>query len=228
MYKAVFLDAGNTLFHTPVPRQKRIGQVLARRGRQITPEAIETAMDQVRNEMWDSPLWPPKTARQEKRWWLEYYTCLLDYLGEDIDLAGDLAEEVLYVHHAQAFNDVKEVLETLQGQVKLGVISNAFPMLNQTLDKLDLASHFDQIINSSLVDSWKPDERIFRIALKRLDVAPETSVFVDDLEENIAAAEDLGFTAILIDRWEQRVNTPYQRISDLRPVVKLVMDSAHS
>lgn len=228
MYQAVFLDAGNTLFHTPVSRRHRIVQALESRGRRADPEEIQTAMEQVRSDMWDSPLWPLETIEHEERWWLEYYTCLLDHLDEDVDLAGDLAKETLYVHHVQAFTDVNEVLEALQGQqVKLGMISNAFPSLDQALDKLGLTPYFDQVINSSLVDSWKPDERIYRIALKRLNVPPEDSIFVDDIEENVATAEDLGFTAILIDRWEQHTDTPYQCIKDLRPVVELVVNSTH-
>ncbi len=222
MYQAVFLDAGNTLFHTPVSRRDRIAQALERRGRPADLERIEAIMERVRCEMWDSPLWPLKTREREERWWLEYFERLLDHLSEDIDLAGDLAQETLYVHHVQAFDDVREVLEALRPQVRLGVISNAYPSLSEALDALALSPYLDAVINSSLVDAWKPDLRIYQIALEQLKVRPEEAIFVDDMEENVAAAEDLGLTALLIDRWAQYTDSTFQRIEDLRPLLKLV------
>lgn len=225
MYQAIFLDAGNTLFHTPVTRRDRIVQALEHHGRPAAPDALEATMEQVRGEMWDSPLWPLTTREREDRWWLEYYERLLDHLGEDVDLAGDLAEETLYVHHVQLFADVKAVLDILQEHVRLAVISNAFPSLSQALDILELTPYFDEVVNSSLVDAWKPSRRIYEIALERLGVDPRKAIFVDDIEENVAAAEDLGFTGRLIDRFEQLGATPYERITDLYPVVKLVASS---
>lgn len=225
MYQAVFLDAGNTLYHTPVVRRDRIVRALVNHGCHADPEELKAIMEQVRSEMWDSPLWPLSDRAREDRWWLEYYERLLDHLGEDIDLAGDLANETLYVHHVEAFTDVKEVLETLRGQVKLGVISNAFPSLSEALDALTLTLYFDAVINSSLVDAWKPNRRIYEIALERLRVQPESAIFVDDIEENLATAEDLGFTVLLIDRWKQYGDTRYRRITDLRPVAELITNS---
>lgn len=222
MYQAVFLDAGNTLFHTPVVRRDRIVRAMVNHGCHADPEEIKAIMEQVRSEMWDSPLWPLSDRTREDRWWLEYYERLLDHLGEDVDLAGDLAEETLYVHHVQLFADVKAVLDALQGHVRLAVISNAFPSLSQALDILELTPYFDEVVNSSLVDAWKPSRRIYEIAVERLGVDPRKAVFVDDVEENVAAAEDLGFTGRLIDRFEQLGATPYERITDLYPVVKLV------
>ena len=42
----------------------------------------------------------------------------------------------------------------------------------------------------------KPNERIYRIALARLNVEPNEAVFVDDSSENIIAARDFGMAAV--------------------------------
>ena len=42
----------------------------------------------------------------------------------------------------------------------------------------------------------KPDTRIYRIALGRLNVKPNEAIFVDDFSDNVAAARALGLTGV--------------------------------
>ena len=58
---------------------------------------------------------------------------------------------------------------------------------------------FEVIVDSSAVGVRKPDPRIYRMALDELGVAAEHSVFLDDAAGNIAAAEALGITGILVE-----------------------------
>ncbi|WP_242613954.1 HAD family hydrolase [Actinomadura roseirufa] len=57
--------------------------------------------------------------------------------------------------------------------------------------------HFDAVVISAEVGMRKPDERIFRHAVALLGLAPAECVFIDDIEHNVRAAEDLGLHAIL-------------------------------
>lgn len=59
---------------------------------------------------------------------------------------------------------------------------------------------FEAVIDSSAVGLRKPDPRIYRLALDQLEVSrPETSVFLDDFEPNVAAANQLGMHGILVE-----------------------------
>lgn len=58
---------------------------------------------------------------------------------------------------------------------------------------------FEVIIDSSAVGIRKPDPRIYQMCLDQLGVAAERSVFLDDAPGNIAAAEALGITGILVE-----------------------------
>jgi len=58
------------------------------------------------------------------------------------------------------------------------------------------ADVFDVVVISGQVGMRKPEERIFRLALDRLGVAPGECVFVDDLEPNVRAARALGLTGL--------------------------------
>jgi putative hydrolase of the HAD superfamily len=56
---------------------------------------------------------------------------------------------------------------------------------------------FDAVVISSEVGMRKPEPRIFRHAADLLGLPPEDLVFIDDIERNVEAAEQVGFTGIL-------------------------------
>ena len=49
----------------------------------------------------------------------------------------------------------------------------------------------------------KPEERIYRIALQQLDVNPQEAIFIDDRQENIEGANNLGIHTILFETPQQ-------------------------
>ena len=49
----------------------------------------------------------------------------------------------------------------------------------------------------------KPDPEIYKYTLEKLDILPEESVFIDDLEENIKGAEAVGIRGIIFKNFEQ-------------------------
>ncbi|HXZ65233.1 MAG TPA: HAD family phosphatase [Streptosporangiaceae bacterium] len=56
---------------------------------------------------------------------------------------------------------------------------------------------FDAVVISAEVGMRKPEPRIFRHAAALLGLTPAECVFIDDIEANITAAEQLGFTGVL-------------------------------
>jgi epoxide hydrolase-like predicted phosphatase len=58
---------------------------------------------------------------------------------------------------------------------------------------------FDDVVDSSEVGFRKPDPAIFALALERLGgLAPDQAVFLDDHPGNVAAATEIGITAMLV------------------------------
>lgn len=58
---------------------------------------------------------------------------------------------------------------------------------------------FDDIVDSSEVGFRKPDPAIFALALERLGgLSPDRAVFLDDHPGNVAAAAEMGITALLV------------------------------
>jgi putative hydrolase of the HAD superfamily len=79
--------------------------------------------------------------------------------------------------------------------VATGLISNSWGL--GIYDRLDSTDLFDATVISGEVGLHKPQPEIYRLACERLGVEPEAAVFVDDLRENCAGAEEVGMTAVL-------------------------------
>lgn len=63
-------------------------------------------------------------------------------------------------------------------------------------DVLELGSLFDGIFYSAALGARKPERDFFRLATDDVGVAPEDIGFIDDVEENIAAATQFGWKAL--------------------------------
>jgi putative hydrolase of the HAD superfamily len=76
---------------------------------------------------------------------------------------------------------------------RTGFLSNSGPeMMARVRFDRDLESWFDVVIVSFEVGLTKPDPRIYELCLSRLDVSAGQALFVDDREDNVKAAADLG------------------------------------
>jgi len=70
---------------------------------------------------------------------------------------------------------------------------------------------FDAVVISAEVGMRKPEPRIFVHAAELLGLPPAECVFIDDIEQNIAAAEELGFAGVL----HTDTTSTTQRVSEL-------------
>lgn len=81
--------------------------------------------------------------------------------------------------------------------VRLAVLSNSWgsgsydPYRGYDLEKL-----FDAVIISDQVVLRKPDPAIYKLAAEKIDLPPQSCVFVDDTAANLPAAHDLGMAVI--------------------------------
>lgn len=60
-----------------------------------------------------------------------------------------------------------------------------------------LREMLDGAVISSLVQLSKPDTSIYKYLINTYSIKPEESVFIDDMPQNIIAAEQLGFHGII-------------------------------
>lgn len=88
-------------------------------------------------------------------------------------------------------------IRALQGRYQTALLSNAWSGTRKALaEYYECLDVFDQVIISAEVKLAKPDPAIYQEMLTLLQVAPEQSIFVDDLQENVDAANRLGMHGI--------------------------------
>ena len=79
--------------------------------------------------------------------------------------------------------------------IKTGLISNSWG--DGRYDRDSFEEMFDGVVISGEVGLNKPDLPIYYLGAERIGLPVEECVFVDDLRENCAGAEEAGMTAIL-------------------------------
>jgi FMN phosphatase YigB (HAD superfamily) len=85
----------------------------------------------------------------------------------------------------------------IQPFYQLAIISNATDALRKSLEKkYEIARLFDPIVISAEEKIMKPDREIYERTLTRLELHPNETIFIDDSQPNVQAAQDIGMKAI--------------------------------
>lgn len=76
---------------------------------------------------------------------------------------------------------------------------------------------FDDVVDSSEVGMRKPSPGIYQLALERLGILPSEAVFVDDAPGNVAGAEAVGISSVLIGQDRSDVPAAIAAIEEYLP-----------
>ena len=77
------------------------------------------------------------------------------------------------------------------------LITNTIEMHSQLNKKRGVYSEFSPVILSNEVGLVKPQEEIYSLMLKKLNLKPDECIFIDDREEHLMPARKIGFNSIL-------------------------------
>jgi putative hydrolase of the HAD superfamily len=87
---------------------------------------------------------------------------------------------------------------------RLGILSNmGDAVLGYLRPRFPWLAQFDHLTWSYELGLVKPDPAIYLHTVKKLDVAPEQALFIDNLQKNIVGAEAIGLHAALFENVEQ-------------------------
>ena len=167
-------------------------------------------------------LYPGKGAALSQLWRAKQleYTWLRSLMGRYEDFARITADSLRYAsgvlgleleasHVLQLmdaydrltlFRDARKILPALT-QYRRAILSNGAPaMLEAVVRNSGLASHLEAVLSVDLARTYKPDPRVYQLAVDRLGVAKAEMGFVSSNYWDAAGAKAFGFKVFWIDR----------------------------
>jgi len=98
-------------------------------------------------------------------------------------------------------NVEKTLTKLIKKKVKLALLTNgAGEVQRAKINRFGLAQYFPTCLVEGELGYGKPDQRVFKMALNKLDVRPNQAWMVgDDLERDIAGAQTAGIFSIWHD-----------------------------
>jgi putative hydrolase of the HAD superfamily len=149
---------------------------------------------------------------------------------ERFETTPEIREEVIAARRGVTQHGLVPVtgaLETLgelrRRGLKLGLITVCSDDVPDLWPETDFHGLFDAEIFSCSVGLRKPDPRIYLLACEQLGVAPEDAMFVGDgANDELAGAERVGMTAVLLDRPGEEQAWEGARIRTLPDLLSIV------
>jgi HAD superfamily hydrolase (TIGR01509 family) len=218
--RAVLFDAGGTLTH---PDWERIA-LLAKQETGRTFETVEMRRNLYKalREL-DARLAEEKvrTLHTRRQGWV--FHDLFSALGLDEETCERLRLQIVAAHnekHMWCGLDPEAPLvvnELKRARMLVGIISNTEDgRLRELLELVEIAAHFDLLVDSYAVGLRKPDAVIFHQTLGQLGVAPHEAVYIgDSYGHDVVGARSAGLRAILLDPFDLYKDSDCPRIHAL-------------
>jgi putative hydrolase of the HAD superfamily len=106
-----------------------------------------------------------------------------------------------------------------QAGFRLGILSNMGDgVLDYMRPRFPWLAQFDHLTWSCELGVVKPDPAIYLHTVKKLNVAPDRALFIDNLQKNIVGAEAIGLHAALFENPQQLQNDLARRGFPLPPL----------
>jgi putative hydrolase of the HAD superfamily len=120
------------------------------------------------------------------------------------------------------FEDALPVLDELNGDYQLGIVSDAQWVFSEPEIRMcGLNKYFDTIVLSSRYFIRKPDPQIYAHALRAMRIEPSQALYVgNDPDADVGGPQAIGMPVILIDRENCLQQAGVPRIRDLREIPK--------
>ncbi len=105
----------------------------------------------------------------------------------------------------ELFEDTLHGIERTREHFEIAMITNGPTDIQQPkLDLLGIEELFSFVLISESTGYWKPDPRIFELALERARVPAHQAVYIGDSpDHDMRGAQSAGLTAIWMNRWDE-------------------------
>ncbi|MCL2475069.1 MAG: HAD family hydrolase [Chloroflexi bacterium] len=227
MKKVVFFDLNKTLIDNNPSREEMEYNILNKeKGYQISMDTINKAYAVADEYFYNECARLPLIERSPQEKLAVYYmhqVKVLEYCGV---VADDTLVKYIMKRYSidcktmKVFDDAMETLNILhQKGLKTGLISNSDSDISCLLDELGLSQKLDYVITSAECGATKPKAAIFNIALQKASITAAEALYIgDQVDIDVAGAQNAGIDYLLIDRLDHHHHIKERRIQDMRQV----------
>lgn len=140
--------------------------------------------------------------------------------SKTLDISMDVKDfEIIWADIFQANYPMIKLIKVVKNKARIFLLSNTnIWHIKHVKKKYDFLNLFDRLILSYDVGHTKPNRKFFEKALHLSGESetPNECIFIDDIEENVNAARDIGINGILFDSYI-RLYKDLQRYNVLGP-----------
>ncbi len=163
----------------------------------IPMEELGKAMGRIERREGKHPLFELETGRVTE---VDFLAKLADELEPQIGHRPEMHRFAeIYFEALHPNPEMIELMRELKGNGKRMAMltNNVREWEPRWRSMLPVDEIFELVVDSAFVGMRKPDAEIYELTLERLGgPAPETCLFIDDIEANVVAARDLGLSAV--------------------------------
>lgn len=200
--------------------------------------AVRRYSSQIKESEAVSALW---RAKQLEYTWLrslmgryvDFWQVTADALDFALETYG-ISDTVIRQDLLQAYmtlscySEVPDVLDRLKRKgIRCAILSNGSPqMLSSAVKNSGLSEFFDAVISVDMISQYKPDPRVYRLAVDELKVEKIKIAFQSSNAWDAAGANAYGFNVVWVNRFKQkpeRLNTSVDiELTDLEKLPELL------
>ena len=200
--------------------------------------AVRPYSNQIKESEAVSALW---RAKQLEYTWLrslmgryvDFWQVTADALDFALETYG-ISDTVIRQDLLQAYmtlscySEVPDVLDRLKRKgIRCAILSNGSPqMLSSAVKNSGLSEFFDAVISVDMIGQYKPDPRVYRLAVDELKVEKSKIAFQSSNAWDAAGANAYGFNVVWVNRFKQnheRLNTSVDiELTDLEKLPELL------
>jgi len=197
----IIFDAGGVLIYINEFRNTVVNRVLLSLG--YEQNKIDMALEEAKkvDKAYCSEIEKIASWEDEKKWLMKRYEVITAIVDQgNHELRDKLSFLAFDTFQYNLYDETLEVLERLNNQYDLAVLSNATASLDWSFDFLDIRKYFKEVVISSYEKCEKPNRKIYEIVLERMNKTASQCVFIDDKIENVEMANRVGIKGFHLDR----------------------------
>jgi HAD superfamily hydrolase (TIGR01509 family) len=165
---------------------------------------------------------PIKTLEEEYNLFISFYSNILDELGLDKELAKEIAYDKVYnISEYSLYDDVKDILNKLNKNYKLIMLTNNYPSIVDYLKKEEVYDLFDKVYVSSICETSKNEEKFFDMVINDYNISENEAIFIDDFEDNLDIGYKKKLDVIMLDR-NNKKESKYKKINSLKELEEYI------